>query len=143
MCSALISNMTWLGCYTYQQAPREPNGARFVKTRGVFVDIKPTEETLKSPTVTKHKTWGAGPCIKTWGAPLLLDGKVAGAQREYSNRGEVRTREPSLSFTTNVIYTQPAHNPIAIIKGSRCARKGDLEHKHKDIYDIHAGINKS
>ena len=88
MCSALISNMTWLGCYTYQQAPREPNGARFVKTRGVFVDIKPTEETLKSPTVTKHKTWGAGPCIKTWGAPLMLDGKVAGAQREYSNRGE-------------------------------------------------------
>ena len=84
-----------------------------------------------------------GPCIKTWGAPLMLDGKVAGAQREYSNRGEVRTREPSLSFTTNVIYTQPAHNPIAIIKGSRCARKGDLEHKHKDIYDIHAGINKS
>ena len=54
--------------------------------------------------------------------------------------GKARTREPSLSFTTNVIYTQPAHNPIAIIKGARCARKGDLEHKHKDIYAIHAVI---
>ena len=133
MCSAIISIMIWLACYTYQQAPREPNEARFVKKRGVLVDIKPTEETLKSPTVTKHKTWGAGPCIKTWGAPLMLDGKVARAQREYSNRGKVRTREPSLSFTTNVIYTQPAHNPIAIIKGSRCARKGDIEHKQLGI----------
>ena len=66
--------MTWLGCYTYQQAPREPNGARFVKTRDVFVDVRPTEETLKSPTVTKHKTWGAGPwsMYKDMGRPAVV-----------------------------------------------------------------------
>ena len=48
--------------------------------------------------------------------------------------------DPSRPEVKNPYPSDPAHNPIAIIKGSGCARKGDLEHKHKDIYAIHAVI---
>ena len=72
MCSVLISNISWLACYTYQQAPREPNGARFVKTRDVFVDIRPTEETPKSPTVTKPKDMGRWSMYKDMGRPAVV-----------------------------------------------------------------------